>query len=47
MVLVLAFSTEKAFAAGYACAKAVFEFERTNLGGKRRASRVDEVDFTS
>ena len=47
MVLFLAFSTEKAFAAGPAYAKAGFEFEDANLGVKRRASRVDKVDFTS
>jgi len=39
-------STWKAFAAGYALAKAVFEFGRARWGVKGRASRVDEVDFT-
>ena len=41
------YSLRNAFAAGPAFAKALFEFERAKLGVKRRASRVDEVDFTS
>jgi hypothetical protein len=40
-------STWKAFAAGCALAKALLEFQRARWGVKRRASRVDEVDFTS
>ena len=36
-----------AFAAGYAYAKAVFEFQRASWGVKRRASRVGKADFTS
>ena len=40
----LIISTWTAFATGYAYAKAVFDYERANLGVKRRASRVDEVD---
>jgi len=38
---------QNAFAAGFARAMAMCDFERANLGVKRRASRVDEVDFTS
>jgi hypothetical protein len=44
VVAVLIVSTRKAFAAGYALAKAVFEFERARWGVKGRAPRVDEVD---
>jgi hypothetical protein len=39
-------STWKAFAASYASAKAVFEFERASWGVKGRASRVGEADCT-
>jgi hypothetical protein len=46
MILFVIF-TQNAFAAGSASAKAMGDFERANLGVKRRASRVDEVDFTS
>jgi hypothetical protein len=37
MVFELIISTGNAFAAGYAYAKAVFEFERASWGVKRRA----------
>ena len=47
VVFVFIVSTGNAFAAGYAYAKAVFEFERASWGVKRRASRVGEADFTS
>lgn len=40
------FSLWTAFAAGYALAKAVLEFERARWGVKRRASRIGEADFT-
>ena len=45
-VLELAFSTQTAFAAGSALAKAVFEFERARWGVKGRASRVGVADCT-
>jgi len=38
------FSLGTAFAAGYAYAKALFEFGRARWGVKGHASRVDEVD---
>ena len=42
-----AFSTWKAFATGYALAKALFEFGRARWGVKGRASRVGEADCTA